>query len=94
MRITRNLLWGKNPTAEQNPAAEENAMEVTESTEQESVQALSVEAAEPMAVEITAITMVRHAPERSMEPYSFKIYATQPKKSFASGSAIGYSLLI
>ena len=53
VRITRNLLWGKNPTAEQNPAAEENAMEVTESTEQESVQALSVEAAEPMAVEIT-----------------------------------------
>ena len=49
VRITRNLLWGKNPTAEQNPAAEE----VTESTEQESVQALSVEAAEPMAVEIT-----------------------------------------
>ena len=24
VRITRNLLWGKNPTAEQNPAAEEN----------------------------------------------------------------------
>lgn len=49
---------------------------------------------QPMAVEITAITMVFHAPERSMEPYSFRIYATQPKKSFASGSAIGFSLLI
>ena len=53
VRITRNLLWGKNPTAEQNPAAEENAEEITGSVEQESVQALSVEAAEPMAVEIT-----------------------------------------
>ena len=29
VRITRNLLWGKNPTAEQNPAAEENAEEIT-----------------------------------------------------------------
>ena len=53
VRIIRNLLWGKNPMAEQNLLTEENAMEVTESTEQESVQALSVEAAEPMAVEIT-----------------------------------------
>jgi len=35
--------------AEQNLLTEENAMEVTESTEQESVQALSVEAAEPVA---------------------------------------------
>ena len=53
VRIIRNLLWGKNPMAEQNLLTEENAMEVTGSTEQESVQALSVEAAEPMAVEIT-----------------------------------------
>lgn len=54
VRITRNLLWGKNPTAEQNPAAEENAEEITGSVEQESVQALlSVKEAEPMAVEIT-----------------------------------------
>ena len=45
VRIIRNLLWGKNPMAEQNLLTEENAMEVTESTEQESVQALSVEAA-------------------------------------------------
>mgnify|MGYP000770112792 FL=1 len=42
VRITRNLLWGKNPTAEQNPAAEENAEEITGSVEQESVQALSL----------------------------------------------------
>ena len=49
VRIIRNLLWGKNPMAEQNLLTEENAMEVTESTEQESVQALSVEAAEPVA---------------------------------------------
>ena len=28
VRIIRNLLWGKNPTAEQNPAAEENAEEI------------------------------------------------------------------
>lgn len=50
VRITRNLLWGKNPTAEQNPAAEENAEEITGSVEQESVQALlSVEEAEPVA---------------------------------------------
>jgi hypothetical protein len=49
VRIIRNLLWGKNPMAEQNLLTEENAMEVTESTEQESVQALSVEEAEPVA---------------------------------------------
>lgn len=50
VRITRNLLWGKNPTAEQNPAAEENAEEITGSVEQESVQALlSVKEAEPVA---------------------------------------------
>ena len=50
VRITRNLLWGKNPTAEQNPAAEENAEEITGSVERESVQALlSVEEAEPVA---------------------------------------------
>lgn len=50
LRITRNLLWGKNPTAEQNPAAEENAEEITGSVEQESVQALlSVKEAEPVA---------------------------------------------
>ena len=50
VRIIRNLLWGKNPTAEQNPAAEENAEEITGSVEQESVQALlSVEEAEPVA---------------------------------------------
>ena len=50
VRITRNLLWGKNPTAEQNPAAEENAEEITGSVEQESVQALlSVEEAGPVA---------------------------------------------
>lgn len=53
VRITRNLLWGKNPTAEQNPAAEENAEEMTGSVERESVQNLPVEEAEPMAVEIT-----------------------------------------
>lgn len=50
VRITRNLLWGKNPTAEQNPAVEENAEEITGSVEQESVQALlSVKEAEPVA---------------------------------------------
>ena len=50
VRIIRNLLWGKNPTAEQNPAAEENAEEITGSVEQESVQALlSVKEAEPVA---------------------------------------------
>lgn len=50
VRITRNLLWGKNSTAEQNPAAEENAEEITGSVEQESVQALlSVKEAEPVA---------------------------------------------
>lgn len=53
VRITRNLLWGKNPTAEQNPAAEENAEEITGSVERESVQNLPLEEAEPMAVEIT-----------------------------------------
>ena len=51
VRIIRNLLWGKNPMAEQNLLTEENAMEVTESTEQESVQALSVEAAAVMTEE-------------------------------------------
>ena len=53
VRITRNLLWGKNPTAEQNPAVEENAEEMTGSVERESVQNLLVEEAEPVAVEIT-----------------------------------------
>lgn len=49
VRITRNLLWGKNPTAEQNPAAEENAEEITGSVERESVQNLPLEEAEPVA---------------------------------------------
>ena len=51
VRITRNLLWGKNPTAEQNPAAEEKAEEMTGSVEQENVQELSLEEAEPVAVD-------------------------------------------
>ena len=53
VRIARNLLWGKNPTAEQNPAAEENAEEMTGSVERESVHNLPVEEAEPMSVELT-----------------------------------------
>ena len=55
VRITRNLLWGKNPTAEQNPAAEENAEEMTGSAEQENVQELSLEEAEPVAVDAEEI---------------------------------------
>ena len=53
VRITRNLLWGKNPTAEQNPAAEENAEEMTGSVERESVQNLPVEEAEEQLTEAT-----------------------------------------
>ena len=37
VRITRNLLWGKNPTAEQNPAAEEKAEEMRCSEKKKSV---------------------------------------------------------
>ena len=55
VRITRNLLWGKNPTAEQNPAAEEKAEEMTGSVEQENVQELSLEEAEPVAVDAEEI---------------------------------------
>ena len=55
VRITRNLLWGKNPTAEQNPAAEEKAEEMTGSVEQENVQELSLEEAEPAAVDAEEI---------------------------------------
>lgn len=55
VRITRNLLWGKNPTAEQNPAAEENAEEITGSVEQENVQELSLEEAEPVVVDAEEI---------------------------------------
>lgn len=49
VRITRNLLWGKNPTAEQNPAAEENAEEITGSVEQETENATAVMTEEPKA---------------------------------------------
>ena len=45
VRIIRNLLWGKNPTAEQNLAAEESTGEVTEEAQQETEQELSVEEA-------------------------------------------------
>ena len=55
VRITRNLLWGKNPTAEQNPAAEEKGEEMTGSVEQENVQELSLEEAEPVAVDAEEI---------------------------------------
>ena len=49
VRIIRNLLWGKNPMAEQNLLTEENAMEVTESTEQETENATAVMTEEPKA---------------------------------------------
>ena len=49
VRIIRNLLWGKNPTAEQNPAAEENAEEITGSVEQETENATAVMTEEPKA---------------------------------------------
>ncbi len=53
VRIIRNLLWGKNPTAEQNLPVEENAEEMTESTEQETEKATEVMTEEPEA-EVTA----------------------------------------
>lgn len=53
VRIIRNLLWGKNPTAEQNLPVEENAEEMTESTEQETEKAIAVMTEEPEA-EVTA----------------------------------------
>lgn len=51
VRIIRNLLWGKNQTAEQNLMAEENAEEITEGTEQENGQNLPVDEAEQMTEE-------------------------------------------
>lgn len=55
VRIIRNLLWGKNPMAEQNLLTEEKAEEMTGSVEQENVQELSLEEAEPVAVDAEEI---------------------------------------
>lgn len=60
VRIIRNLLWGKNPTAEQNLPVEENAEEMTESTEQETEKAIAVMTEEPEA-EVTAEEIVEPA---------------------------------
>lgn len=56
VRIIRNLLWGKNPTVEQNLLTEENTEEVTESTEQKTEQSMPMAEADQETVEITEET--------------------------------------
>lgn len=51
VRIIRNLLWGKNPTAEQNLQVEENAVETMEEVESENEQNLLLEEAEQVTEE-------------------------------------------
>lgn len=69
VRIIRNLLWGKNPAAEQNLPTEENAVEVMEEMEAESGQNLLLEEAEQETEEaLTAAVTTDEAIEETAAP--------------------------
>lgn len=78
VRIIRNLLWGKNPTAEQNLAAEESTGEVTEEAQQETEQNLSVdEAVWEIGEERTAAVTEEPEAENSAEEAVTQAAATE-----------------
>ena len=70
VRITRNLLWGKNPTAEQNPAAEENAEESFEDAADANAERLPLPLAGGLA----------QAPEADYETMSAEQFRTLRKQ--------------
>lgn len=67
VRIIRNLLWGKNPTAEQNLQVEENAVETMEEVESENEQNLLLEEAEQENEEPLAAAAVTEEPGAEVE---------------------------
>ena len=70
VRIIRNLLWGKNPTAEQNPAAEENAEESFEDAADANAERLPLPLAGGLA----------QAPEADYETMSAEQFRTLRKQ--------------
>ena len=70
VRITRNLLWGKNPTAEQNPTAEENAEESFEDAADANAERLPLPLAGGLA----------QAPEADYETMSAEQFRTLRKQ--------------